>query len=848
MLLTAGDHLGPYEILAPIGAGGMGEVYRARDTRLGREVALKVLPASLVNDPERQARFTQEARAASALNHPNIVTVYDIGRENGVPFIVSELIHGESLRPIISQGPTPVRRLADIGSQIADGLAAAHAAGITHRDLKPENIMVTPEGRAKILDFGLAKITAVAQDDATVTQGMETKAGVILGTFAYMSPEQLRAQPVDHRTDIFSFGVILYEMLTGKRAFTGATSADLVSAILKDDPPEPASGVPPAAMLVVRRCLEKERTRRFQSASDLAFALRSMTTVTSAIGEAEAPVKNEGRRVAWSWLAGSVLAVAAIAAGAGYWFGSHVKPPQPPKFRSLLRLTQFNGNFLGYARFLPDGKGIVYSGELGESRASKIYTGMLDRDQPKEIPLPEGAILFAISSQHEIAGGLRSPRGRLQVLFRAPLSGGGARQIIDGVHSADWSPDGTELAVNREVGDRDRIEYPIGHLLFEATSDVGLRNCRVSRDGNRVAFVENGYTEDVIRVVDRKGEAEELARFPRGGGFFPSPISWSPDGLEIWFSAFSPSEPDAIYAVGLNRKLRLLTRLPNRPVLLDVSPEGKVILSNGASIGRSLLHTPADSYPADEVHPSVFTPDGRYYSGSTESKPYFGRTDGSAPIQISKKDGYGVPSPDGKWMWIFGLDRSVWIAPTGLGEERRVNLDQFDVKSVVVGDWFSDSRRVLISIGAPGKPPAFYAFDITDSSLKQLPTKHDGGEIDHLFLSPDDQWILSGHASTTRIRRVSGGDPQPIPGLLPTDAFRGWTDDSKSIWVTDKFSADVVKLYRLNIITGDRRFSRELKASGTGNISVSMMSADGRTYETSEHQAYSSLTLMEGLK
>jgi serine/threonine protein kinase/Tfp pilus assembly protein PilF len=267
MPLSVGDARGPYEILAQIGAGGMGEVYRARDTRLNRDVALKVLPDDLARDPGRRQRFAQEARAVAALNHPNIVAVYDVG-EN---YFVSELIDGESLR---AMGSMPARRAIGIAVQIADGLAAAHAQGITHRDLKPENIMVTRDGRAKILDFGLAKVAQTAPGAEAVTQ---TQEGVVLGTVGYMSPEQVRGQAADARSDIFSFGLVLYEMLAGKRAFTGASSMDVLSAILKEEPADFPGSTPPALKLIVEHCLEKLPDRRFQSARDLSFALQSLS-------------------------------------------------------------------------------------------------------------------------------------------------------------------------------------------------------------------------------------------------------------------------------------------------------------------------------------------------------------------------------------------------------------------------------------------------------------------------------------------------------------------------------------------------------------------------------------------
>jgi tetratricopeptide (TPR) repeat protein/predicted Ser/Thr protein kinase len=321
MAIAIGTIVGPYKILAPLGAGGMGEVYRAFDARLGREIALKVLPVALSRDSALRARFEQEARAASALNHPNIVCIHDIGQDDQTPYIVSELVDGEPLRAIISRGPAAGRKVIEIGKQIADGLAAAHSAGVVHRDLKPENILITRDGRVKIIDFGLAKQLFQGAPGDTVA-GTLTMPGVVMGTIGYMSPEQIRAQTVDSRSDIFSLGVILYEMAAGRSAFTGASGADVMSAILRENPPElRGADLSPGLVFIIRRCLEKDATLRFQSASDLAFAISSLSAIPAA-----AP---EGKRAArsWLWLAWAAPALC-IAGGAVYWMFSprHATP------------------------------------------------------------------------------------------------------------------------------------------------------------------------------------------------------------------------------------------------------------------------------------------------------------------------------------------------------------------------------------------------------------------------------------------------------------------------------------------------------------------------------------------
>jgi serine/threonine protein kinase len=362
MGLAAGTRLGPYEIQSALGAGGMGEVYRARDPRLGRDVAIKVLPVAFSADPDRLRRFEQEARATGALNHPNILAIYDIGATaEQAPYIVSELLEGDTLRDRLSAGALPVRKALDYARQTAQGLAVAHAKGIVHRDLKPENLFVTKDGRIKILDFGLAKLTEAdavgAQQTSLQTTPAGTEPGLIMGTMGYMSPEQVRAQATDHRSDLFSFGAILYEMLSGKRAFKGETPADTMSAILNAEPPdltETNRTIPPGVERIVRHCLEKSPDERFQSAKDIAFDLDALSGLSGSTSAVAIGRGTTGRR--WMYrvagVASSALAGAAIA---GYFL--RAEPPEPPEYR---RITFRRGN-VETARFAPDGTTVVYS-------------------------------------------------------------------------------------------------------------------------------------------------------------------------------------------------------------------------------------------------------------------------------------------------------------------------------------------------------------------------------------------------------------------------------------------------------------------------------------------------------
>src|SRR5262245_10218113 len=362
MLLSAGMKLGPYEIVAPVGAGGMGEVYRARDPRIGRDVAVKVLPAAFSKDPERLRRFEQEARSAGVLNHPNILAIYDVGMHDGAPYVVSELLAGENLRDRLKVGAVPPRKAIELAIQVAQGLAAAHEHGIVHRDLKPENLFLTRDGRVKILDFGLAKLTTVDRNagagPSAPTMGTDTGPGTVWGTVGYMSPEQVRGQAVDHRADLFAFGAILYEMLSGKRAFQGASPADTMSAILKEDPPEltrSAEGIPPALERLVFHCLEKGPGERFQSARDLAFDLGQISGVSGTQSISVGRAQRSGVR--------GILTVAGLLllAGAAFLLPRVLGPRDRPVMR--LQIDPPPGTRLdptwGYPVISPDGSMIV---------------------------------------------------------------------------------------------------------------------------------------------------------------------------------------------------------------------------------------------------------------------------------------------------------------------------------------------------------------------------------------------------------------------------------------------------------------------------------------------------------
>jgi hypothetical protein len=450
----------------------MGEVYRAKDPRLGRDVAIKVLPASLSSETDRLKRFEQEARAAGLLNHPNVTAVHDIGTHDGSLYVVQELLEGETLRARIATGALSPNKATEYAIQIAQGLAAAHDKGIVHRDLKPENLFITEEGRVKILDFGLAKLiqadAAPGHQTSIPTVSLGTEPGIVMGTVGYMSPEQVKGLAADPRSDIFAFGAILYEMLSGQRAFRGASTVETMSAILKEDPPElsqTGKSFSPGLERLVRHCLEKSPTQRFQSARDLAYDLENLSSVS---GAAATPA-TKGPRLPWrAVLAGATLAAAGIAVGR-LTVGARGDPS--PKYQHLT----FRRGFTGHARFAPDGQTVVYDAAFAGD-PTRIFATRAGSRESRPLSLPDASLL-AVSSRGELA---ISVGGTLSVV---PLEGGGPRPVHDDVDVADWSPDGGSLAIVTYPGGRPQVEYPIGKVLYRGGADLVIPSMRVSPDG-----------------------------------------------------------------------------------------------------------------------------------------------------------------------------------------------------------------------------------------------------------------------------------------------------------------------------------------------------------------------------
>ena len=854
MSLAAGTKLGPYEVAGPLGSGGMGEVYRARDTRLGREVAVKVLPASLSADAERLRRFEQEARATGALNHPNIIVIYDIGAHEGSPYVVTELLDGETLRDRIGGTALPPRKAIDYATQVARGLAAAHERGVVHRDLKPENLFVTRDGRVKILDFGLAKLKPIETLTEGETRGAGdlaapgTSAGTVLGTVGYMSPEQVRAQPLDHRSDIFSFGAVLYEMLSGRRAFRGASAIETMNAILKEEPPNLSDtnrSLPPALERIVGHCLEKSPQERFQSAGDIAFDLEALSGQSSLSAPRAAPAR-PGR-----WLKPvAAMAAAVLIAGAAFVAGKRRNAASIPEFKSLT----FRRGTLTAARFAPDGRTIVYEARW-EGRPSEIFS--MQPGTPESRPLDlKDTVLFGVSRSGELALGLSRPEQGGRTLARVPLGGGAPRDVMENVNAADWSADGSSFVVVRPAGPRLRMELPIGKALYESSGNI--QTPRVSPKGDRVAFTDHpiiGDNRGDVAVVDLAGKKTTLsAGWEDLGG-----LAWSPDGREVWFTATKSGADRTLHAVTLSGRERLVSRLPGTMVLQDIDGDGRVLLSHGTIHPVVLALVPGAAKERDltwldysvvrdlsaDGTRLLFSEQG--VAGGPHYATYLRPTDGGPAIRLGKGDAQAL-SPDGKWALVIDLapPSQLVLLPTGAGEAQR--LPRHTIHNYQAAWWLPDGRSVMFTGSDAGRPLRLYVQDVGGGAPRPVTPEGTGSLSD--TVSPDGRFVAAISERGGGIYPLGGGESRPIPGWEPGEFPLRWGADGRSLYVR-RLGEVPARVYRLDIATGQRALWKELgppDLAGVSSVGALAMSRDARWYAYTYHSRLSNLYLVEGLK
>lgn len=863
---TSGTRLGPYEILGLIGAGGMGEVYRARDPRLAREVAIKVLPATFSSDPDRLRRFQQEAKAAGALNHPNITAVLDVGEHEGAPYVVQELLHGETLRSALAAGRLAPRQAIDYAVQIARGLSAAHDMGIVHRDLKPENVLVTEDGRVKILDFGVAKLTRAepgvraVTDPPTVTAG--TDPGTVLGTVGYMSPEQVRGQAADARSDLFTLGAILYEMLSGNRAFRGDSAADTMSAILREDPPDLSltnQSLPPGLERIVRHCLEKNPAQRFQSARDLAFDLESLSEGSGPHVETS-PLRARRR---FAPLVLPTAALGALAAGlVGGWLIWKTGPVSHPEYQ---RLT-FGRGPIWSARFAPDGQTVFYAASWDGAQKSDLFSLRVERPESLRLALPEGQVESISRGEMLLLNFLHFSRRwpRRGTLSQAALSGSAPRDLLEDVANADWSPDGSAVAVVRAPGWRYRLEFPIGKILYETTGWIS--HPRVSPQGDAVAFLDHPVFGDdlgLVAIVDRSGKKRDLSeRWQSMQG-----LAWSPSGKEIWFTGqpYARSAMQGSFrleAVTPSGRRRTIETTPGQMILQDVANDGRALfvqrnlgfglfgLVSGETKERNFSALDWSVLPLlpEEQEIVVFTDAG--VGAGPGYSVYVRKLDGSPPVRLGEGLALAI-SPDGKWV-LTCLIRSrpapIVLLPTGAGEPKSFPKDTIDhAHFEEFAAFLPDGKHILFVGHEPGKPPRVFVQDLTGGAARPVTPE---GVVASL-VSPDGNLLLIRTPEGFALTPIAGGPSRVIRGLWPADRPLRWASDGRALFVAEGRRELPARVLRVDSQTGRREVWKEFwpaDPTGITDVAPSAISADGKTIVFTYARALSELYLADGLR
>jgi eukaryotic-like serine/threonine-protein kinase len=845
--------VGHYRILEKIGSGGMGEVFRARDERLGRDVALKFVHPSCATDPDRLRRFDKEARAAAALNHPNIVAIYDSGIHEDAPYIVSELLEGQTLRARLTTGPLSTRQAAEFGWQISQALVAAHEKLIIHRDLKPENIFITRDERIKILDFGIAKLLPdrEGKDHSMGTMETQTRMGSLLGTVAYMAPEQLRAKAVDGRSDLFSVGAILYEMLTGKRAFSGETDVDTITAVLREDPPEMTAergSIPPAFDQIVHHCLEKDPERRFQSARDLSFAL---ATLAGAATTQEIVSPWLGVRVSRIGLGilGSCLLAAAV------WFAAAKfhRPAENPQYE---RVTFQRGTVFA-ARFAPDGR-IVYEAAWN-NREPRLFTTLANPAQTNTLDIA-GAHLLAISSSNELALQVNGRHGAFLnyvggTLAQAPVAGGSPRELLDNVTSADWSPSG-ELAVIHEVKGHSQLEYPIGKVLYHSSGWIS--HLRFSPSGDRLAFIEHPAVWDdrgFVVLADLSGNVTRLTQeYASAYG-----LAWHPSG-EVWYTAVLAGTQRRLMAVTPSHKVREVMTDAIALNLQDIGPDGRVLLTSEDPRVIMEFLGPGDREPRDlswygaSVIKDI-SRDGQWILFEEFSEPFGAdyavaarKVDGSPPIHLGSGSPGGL-SPDGKWALDIsvGSDPKVTLVPIGPGPARDIPILGLEHVQNGSAHFLPDGDHIVLNGNEPGHGVRGFRLDLTGG--KPVPITPEGMEIQ--IPSPDGRWILGRKPDAPLVLvSLADGEIRPMSGLEPQDNVAGWTTNSDGLYLY-RIDRRPLQIDRVDIRTGTRTLARNVIPSekmGVISISPVVMTADASEIAFSYYQNITSLYIVRGLR
>ena len=863
MRFAAGARLGHFEILSSLGAGGMGEVYRARDTRLDRTVALKLLPSELMRAPGRRVeRFRQEARAIARITHPNICTLHDVGEDGSAIFLVMEYVAGTTLASRLTDGPLALPLAQRIAIGIADALDHAHRSGVVHGDLKPGNIMLTRDG-VKLLDFGLARLRERDDQiplDATQTERL-TEVGAIAGTVPYMAPEQIEGRDIDERTDIFSFGVVLYEMVSGRRPFEGDTRVSLMAAIVSGEAPPLRSlqpQTPPSLERLIVRCLAKDRDDRWQTARDLAAELRWIVAEGPGTLPVPSATSRDRRRTAlWGAAAGAAATAAVLAtAAASMWPAPSVAEYLPATFRK---------GAVSSARFTPDGQSFVYSA----SWEGQPYAAFLGRANPdaRDLQLKDARIM-SVSRSGEMAV-LFGPQNIThtfgpRTLARIPMAGGARDDLLTGVVDADWIPGSDSLAVIRDPGSNRpwTVEFPAGTTVHETPAAWSLR---VSPDGSRVAFFEGpmmfgSAPQAMITVIDRSGRKSTLTRAWAGFG-----LAWAPSGTEVWFTATRPAPGEfapSLHAVSLSGVDRAVYRAPTWLVLHDISADGRVLLSSNTININLACKQPGDTSERDLTWQLAsaakgLSPDGQtvvfedeLLSSPTGNPQVFSRRiDGSAAISIGEGSGAAL-SPDGQWVLALQGENLV-LLPTGVGA--MVTMPKGDLVRVADAAWLGDSKHIVFTGSAAGGKPRGYVQEVPAGLPKAVTPE--GVVLAGKAAVRDDASVLGRAGDSWMLYSIHGHDPRPVAALRPDDLPLQWSHQGRYVYTvasTPGIRSAPFDIARVEIATGGRTLWKTLTPTDPVGVEdmreTVVITPDAQSYCYSYLRRLGDLFVVQGLK
>ena len=850
--------LGAYEVTASLGEGGMGEVYRATDVRLKRDVALKVLPADVASSTDRLARFQREAELLASLNHPHIARVYGLEESSGTTALVMELVDGEDLAQRITRGPVPVGEAIRIATQVAQALEAAHDQGIIHRDLKPANIKVGAGGTVKVLDFGLAKsLTSAVAEVPTLTA--ISSVGAIIGTPAYMSPEQARGEPAGPEADIWAYGVVLYELLTGVSPFARPSATETLAQVLtaKPDesrlPPETPAGV----RRVIRRCLETDFKRRWRNLGDVRIELEESMASPLEAAASGTPATKITRRRALLYGAASVGFLTTGVAG-GVLLNRRLRPSTSPSFR---RLT-FRRGIIRSARFAPDGQTILY-GAGWDGERCRVHTVRVDGPESHPLDFPDANVL-AISRSGEVALSLGPHHDGVityGTLARVPISGGAPRKLLEDVRFADWSPDGSDLAIVRRVDGRDRLEFPIGKVLFAPTDaqGTGLGFPRVSSDGKRIAFVHYRHPLSLtgrVAMVDHAGTVTPLSPEYRN----IHGLAWRGDEI-VYAAALALDLPlsRAVCAVTPAGATKTIAQMPGNITVWDALPDGQLVAAQTDDRVLMAVRRPGDAVDRDLSWLDAsflgdLSIDGRQVlfnefglGGGPEGSAYLRGTDGSEAVRLAAGAGVAL-SPDGRWAVRLSPDfRASYLelVPTGAGEPRR--LDGHGL-AYISAQWLPDGKRIVVMALEPGRQMRLFRHDLGAGRPTPLTPE---GISTWWTVSPDGSRIAAqGPGSAIRIYDVDGGAPREIAGLAGSERPVGWIADGLLVMRPADPASPLGEIYKVDINTGGQSAWKNILPSDRAGLMAFIsfrVTRDGKTHAYTWARALSSLYTADGL-